>query len=162
MVSAREIVTFDDSPPPIGKSPWVHGRGPASDLEVNAADPRWPETYATLASEIGVPVGDEVQLEHRLPARISPYGAEGSGRHEALIRLSREWQHRFGAELVASWGTMLQYVAAKPPTTLDEAFDLAAQQIAVAPCTTLLRGEGVRQLARHLWHGEQWFLHERP
>lgn len=57
---------------------------------------------------------------------------------------------------------MLQFVAAKPPTTLDEAFELAAQHVRVAPCTTMLPGEGVRQLARHLWGGGKWFLHERP
>ena len=30
------------------------------------------------------------------------------------------------------------------------------------PCTTALSGDGVRDLARHLLHGERWFLHERP
>ena len=90
------------------------------------------------------------------------YGADGEGRHEALLRLMSEWQDRFGAQLVASWGTMLQFVVSAPPRTLDEAFDLAAQHADVAPCTTMLPGEGIRQLARHLWCGERWFLHERP
>jgi hypothetical protein len=81
---------------------------------------------------------------------------------EALLQLMREWQGRFGAQLVASWGTMLQFAVSAPPETLDEAFDLAAQHAAVAPCTTMLPGEGIRQLARHLWRGERWFLHERP
>jgi hypothetical protein len=95
-------------------------------------------------------------------AFLSFYGAEGEGRHEALIRLTREWQDRFGAALVASWGTMLQFVASAPPLTLAEAFDLAAQQAVVAPSTTILPGESIRELARHLWQGERWFLHERP
>ena len=93
---------------------------------------------------------------------LSFYGANGEGRHEALLRLMSDWQDRFGAQLVASWGTMLQFVVSAPPETLDEAFDLAAQHAAVAPCTTMLPGEGIRQLARHLWRGERWFLHERP
>jgi hypothetical protein len=95
-------------------------------------------------------------------AFLSFYGAEGDGRHEALIRLLCSWQQDFGAQLVASWGTMLQLVASRPAATLDSAFELAAQHARVAPCTTLLPGEGVRQLARHLWRGERWFLHERP
>jgi hypothetical protein len=95
-------------------------------------------------------------------AYLSFYGAEGEGRHEALIRLICSWQHDFGAQLVAGWGTMLQFTASAPPVTLDVAFDLAAQQVRVAPCTTLLPGEGVRHLARHLFRGERWFLHERP
>jgi hypothetical protein len=95
-------------------------------------------------------------------AYLSFYGAEGPGGHEALTRLMGSWQERFGAQLVASWGTMLQFVASNPAATLDDAFDLAVQQWRVAPCTTVLPGEGVRQLARHLWRGERWFLHGRP
>lgn len=95
-------------------------------------------------------------------AYLSFYGAEGEGQHEALIRLMCSWQQDFGAQLVASWGTMLQLVASKPPATLEAAFDLAAQHVRLAPCTTQLPGEGVRDLARHLWRGERWFLHERP
>lgn len=95
-------------------------------------------------------------------AYLSFFGADGDGGHEALIRLAREWENRYGAELVANWGTMLQLVVARPPDSLDEAFDLAAEQAQVAPCTTVLPGEGIRHLARHLWRGERWFLHERP
>ena len=95
-------------------------------------------------------------------AFLSFYGAEGDGKHEALTRLMGHWHERFGAQIVASWGTMLQFVAARPPATLDEAFELAAQHVRVAPCTTMLPGEGVRHLARHLWGGRKWFLHERP
>jgi hypothetical protein len=95
-------------------------------------------------------------------AYLSFYGAEGPGRHEALTRLMCSWQERFGAQLVASWGTMLQFVVSAPPPTLDAAFELAVEHTLVAPCTTLLPGETVRDLARHLWRGERWFLHERP
>jgi hypothetical protein len=95
-------------------------------------------------------------------AYLSFFGADGDDKHDALARLMRDWQGRFAAHLVASWGTMLQFVVASPPETLDEAFDLAALHAQVAPCTVVLPGEGVRQLARHLWRGERWFLHERP
>jgi hypothetical protein len=95
-------------------------------------------------------------------AYLSFYGAEGPGGHEALTRLMGSWQERFGAQLVASWGTMLQFVSSNPAATLDDAFELAVEHSRVAPCTTVLPGEGVRHLARHLWRGERWFLHERP
>ena len=95
-------------------------------------------------------------------AHLSFFGADGRGGHEALVRLARDWERRFGAELVANWGTMLQLVVARPPAELDEAFDLAVELVTVARCTTALTGESTRHLARHLWRGERWFLHERP
>jgi hypothetical protein len=95
-------------------------------------------------------------------AYLSFYGADGPGGHEALTRLMCSWQARSGAQLVANWGTMLQFVASNPPATLDDAFQLAVEHSRVAPCTTLLPGEGIRHLARHLYRGERWFLHERP
>jgi len=105
-----------------------------------------------------VPVDDPCHAA----AYLSFYGAEGAGGHEALTRLMCSWEERFGARLVANWGTMLQFVASSPAATLDDAFRLAVEHSRVAPCTTMLPGEGIRQLARHLWHGERWFLHERP
>jgi hypothetical protein len=105
-----------------------------------------------------VPVADPC---HAL-AYLSFYGAEGAGGHEALTRLACSWEERFGARLVANWGTMLQFLADRPAATLDDAFQLAVEHTRVAPSTTLLPGEGIRHLARHLWCGERWFLHERP
>jgi hypothetical protein len=95
-------------------------------------------------------------------AYLSFYGAEGRGQHDALTRLMCAWQTDFGALLVANWGTMLQFVVSSPPSTLDEAFALAVQHATIAPSTTGLSGQGIRHLARHLWRGERWFLHERP
>ena len=48
-------------------------------------------------------------------AYLSFFGAEGDGRHEGLVRLMRDWQQRYGAQLVASWGTMLQFAVTSPP-----------------------------------------------
>ena len=79
-------------------------------------------------------------------AYLSFYGAEGTGRHEALIRLLSEWHARYRARLVANWGTMLQFAVDAPPDTLEEAFALAVQHVDVAPCTTLLPGETRRGL----------------
>lgn len=79
-----------------------------------------------------------------------------------LLALLRSWEHRFGAELVANWGTMLQLVVARPPQTLDEATALAFEHLAVAPCTTVLPGSHTAAYARALVGRGTWFLHERP
>jgi hypothetical protein len=40
----------------------------------------------------------------------------------------RSWRERYGAELVASWGTMLQLSVNAPPADLQDAFELAVEQ----------------------------------
>ena len=95
-------------------------------------------------------------------AYLSFFGAEGDGRHEGLVRLMRDWQQRYGAQLVASWGTMLQFAVTSPPQTLEDAHALALQHVTVAPCTTVMPGVAVRDLAHDLRRSGGWFLHERP
>jgi hypothetical protein len=73
----------------------------------------------------------------------------------------KAWQ-AYGAELVAHFGTMLQFVVSRPPQTLDQAFALAVQQNAVAPCTLALPGVSLREHVRALMCVDKWFLHERP
>jgi hypothetical protein len=101
-------------------------------------------------------------LSEEVPAYLSLYGAEGPGGHERLIALLRSWRERFGAEMVASWGTMLQLRVAAPPTQLDEAFDLAIEQWIAAPPTLGLAGVTIRDHARALVKRAEWFLHARP
>ncbi|MBV9197316.1 MAG: GrpB family protein [Solirubrobacterales bacterium] len=57
VLSAREIVTFEDAPPPPGASPWVAGPEPFTDVQVVAPDPSWPERYQTLAEVITEALG---------------------------------------------------------------------------------------------------------
>lgn len=78
------------------------------------------------------------------------------------IQLLRHWQDKFGAELVAHWDTMLQFIVQRPPQTSDEAFSLAVQHYWAAPCTLDLPGERLYQYAESLLHSKRWFLHERP
>ena len=62
---ARDIVTFDDTPPPFGASPWVDGHGPMTDVQLVAADPSWPDRYTTLAEMISDALGDSaLMVEH--------------------------------------------------------------------------------------------------
>lgn len=65
MLSAEQIVTFDDDSPPPGTSPWVQGQAPTRDVSVVAADPAWPQSYAQLATRINTALGDRVLgIEH--------------------------------------------------------------------------------------------------
>jgi hypothetical protein len=97
-----------------------------------------------------------------VPAYISFYGAEGEGGAERLVAVIRSWHGRYGAELVAHFGTMLEFSVGRPPLSLQEAWQLAREQELIAPCTTALQGVPLRQHARALVGRGTWFLHERP
>lgn len=97
-----------------------------------------------------------------VPAYISFYGAEGEGGHERLIALLRSWRERFGAEIVACWGTMLELNVTAPPRQLNQAFDLAVEHWIAAPPTLGLPGVSIRDHARALVDRTEWFLHNRP
>jgi len=89
------------------------------------------------------------------------YGACTTGSAIA-IRLLQQWHQQYRAELVCHYGTMLQFQVAKPPTSPEQAFDLAWAQVALAECTTMLPGVALRDHGRSLLTLDRWFLHERP
>lgn len=76
----------------------------------------------------------------------------------ALAAAIRQWDQQWGAELVASWGTMLQFVAARRPAVGEEAWGLALQQLAVGGSLQAAPWE----LALSLTQTDIWFLHDRP
>lgn len=87
------------------------------------------------------------------------------GAHESTastLAVMRRWEDRFDAKLVAHWGTMLQFIVGRPPQTIPEAWDLALEQVLLAPCTTQLSGVGLWRHAFDLLGRKTWFLHERP
>ena len=92
-------------------------------------------------------------------AYIHFFGATNSAEDIAILKY---WYDRYGAELVAHYGTMLQFCVRNKPQTLMEAYELAAQHYEFAPCTLILPGVSIREHARALLHIERWFLHERP
>ncbi len=94
-------------------------------------------------------------------AYIHWFGSEGVG-SDVVAAFLKRWYETYGAELVCHYGTMLQLVVSKKPDTLQEAFELAWEQTAIAPCTTLLPGISLRDHARELMSCDRWFLHERP
>ena len=83
-------------------------------------------------------------------------GALGSvGR---LIAVLRSWNERFGAELVANWGTVLQFVVDRPPVTTEQAWPLAVEHIAVAPETIRRAGIPLRHHVHALVGRKTWSL----
>ncbi|HEY7068910.1 MAG TPA: DUF4253 domain-containing protein [Acidimicrobiales bacterium] len=96
-------------------------------------------------------------------ALLDFYGASHlDGWLTVLVSLLRRWQERWGAEIVASFGTMLELAVSSPPTEPQDLIDLAVEQCLLASCTTLLPGIHLRQHARVLAGRSTWFLHERP
>lgn len=89
------------------------------------------------------------------------YGMECQ-RPEAYVRLLQDWSERFGAELYAHYGTMLEFTVSRPPADLDTALALADEHERVAPCTLSLPGISLRHYAEGLIGHRTWFLHERP
>lgn len=79
-----------------------------------------------------------------------------------FIALGRRWRQRYGAELVAHYGTMLQCLVSRPPQTLDEAWSLAREHDLASPSTLALPGIALRHHALGLVDHDRWFLHERP
>ena len=73
-----------------------------------------------------------------------------------------DWEQRYGAELVANWGTMLQLVVSRPPGTIEDAFALACEHQVFSVSTLGLPGVSIRNHARSLLHRHDWFFHERP
>jgi hypothetical protein len=92
------------------------------------------------------------------PRWLSFHGAHGDNGHESLGAAIRQWEQRWQAQLVASWGTMLQFLVSRPPTDPEDAWQLAGQLMAVGGSLQHERWE----LALALPHGDAWFVHDRP
>lgn len=89
------------------------------------------------------------------------YGME-RGRADGFIALLRRWRERYGAELWAHYGTMLEFRVRQPPQDFDSALALAREHDLAAPCTLALPGISLRHHALGLVGHGTWFLHERP
>lgn len=77
---------------------------------------------------------------------------------DALVAAMCRWNNDWQAELVASWGTMLQLTVGRRPRTAEEAWALSGQLLAWARSLQMAQWE----LAVVLTRSETWFLHDRP
>ena len=93
-------------------------------------------------------------------AYLSYFGAHAGA--EKYIALGKSWEQRFGAELLAHYGTMLQCLVRRPPQDLRIAWALSMEHDLFAPSTLALPGISLRQHAAGLVNSSHWFLHERP
>jgi hypothetical protein len=91
---------------------------------------------------------------------MSWWASELAGGNEPLVAVLQDWYERFGAELVAHWGTMLQIVTSRRPSDPEAAWYLALEHELIAPYT--LHQFPVREHARTLLQVDRWLLHERP
>ncbi|MGI9263761.1 MAG: DUF4253 domain-containing protein [Gammaproteobacteria bacterium] len=87
-------------------------------------------------------------------------GAEGC--EAETIAVLRDWTRKFGAELYANYGTMLEFNVANPPGDPIEAWNLATQHDLVAPSSLAAPGIAVRHYAASLIGYDRWHLHEQP
>ncbi|HES77181.1 MAG TPA: DUF4253 domain-containing protein [bacterium] len=94
-------------------------------------------------------------------AYLHYFGASPRG-SEYYIAVGRSWQERYGAELVAHYGTMLQCIASRCPSTQGEAMQLAREHDLFAPDTLARPGVSLYNHARYLLGHDRWFLHCRP
>ena len=135
---------------------WEEARG-SSRVETDS----YLDWFEPTGIDVGVILLPTPHGWHAL-AFMSFFGAEGPGGAEKLIAVLRSWNDRYGAELVAHYGTMLELQVGRPPRNVDEAWQLAREQELVAQCTTALPGIPLRHHARTLVGRSAWFLHERP
>jgi hypothetical protein len=82
----------------------------------------------------------------------------GDPGRDGLAAAIRQWEQQWGAELVASWGTMLQFVVSRRPALGEQAWQLALQHLAVGGSLQTPAWE----LALALTRSDAWFLHDRP
>ena len=155
----EEVLALDLRPDHVALERWLldweEARRPTREPDAGG-HLTWFEPGKCTLLLLPTPVSEEV------PAYLSFYGAEGRGGHERLITVLRSWRERCGAEMVATWGTMLQLNVTAPPQRLDEAFDLAVEQWVVASSTLHLAGVSIRNHARALLQRTEWFLHSHP
>jgi hypothetical protein len=92
------------------------------------------------------------------PGWLRYHGAGDPARWRALAGALHEWQHRWGAELVAWYSTMLEFVVERPPPAGDAAWEVAGQLRAVGGSLQMDRW----MLALGVARSDAWFLHDRP
>lgn len=155
----RDFVAASDLPPSVAAERAVLEhvlRAGACERLDASGHMEWFEPEGQPTAMLLLPVSSSVDAL----AYVHWYGAEE--RSQDAIAVMRRWEERYGATLVAHWGTMLQFTVERPPTTLEEAWSLALEQMLLAPCTTLLPGVALWRHAAELVGRRTWFVHERP
>ncbi len=65
VLTAAQIVSFDDTPPPPGLSPWVGAVEQVRHIEIVDPDAAWPELFETLRAGIVAALGERaLRIDH--------------------------------------------------------------------------------------------------
>ncbi|WP_144022872.1 DUF4253 domain-containing protein [Asanoa hainanensis] len=136
--------------------PWTVYRWSGHDSQIEPADLRlWLPGFLSEAQVVLLPTS----TQWLAPAWLNYFGAtEKHPGREGLAAAIRQWERQWGAELVASWGTMLQFVVARQPALGEQAWQLALQLLAVGGSLQAPSWE----LALAVTRSDAWFLHDRP
>ena len=126
---------------------------------LTAPDLTYLEWYDLTSAEMIPMLLLPTQVSWNTLAYLHFYGAINSAEEIAILKY---WHDRYGAELIAHYGTMLHFFVNRKPQTLMEAFELASEHYEFAFATFILPGVSIREHARALLHIDRWFLHERP
>ena len=93
---------------------------------------------------------------------VSVLGWSGTANHylepRAFNAVLRAWQARFGAVPIAADGSTLHFVVTRPPSDLDGARQLAAEQFALCPDIVDQGAGTLEALAADLLNAQQWSL----
>ncbi|MBQ1040813.1 MULTISPECIES: DUF4253 domain-containing protein [Micromonospora] len=111
--------------------------------------PTWPEVQLVLLPTTS---------QWLAPGWVPYFGATRDNGIPALAAAMWQWEQRWGASLIAAWGTMLQFTAQRRPRPGSQAWELAGQHMAVGGSLQCEQW----QLAIALTQGDAWFLHDRP
>lgn len=114
-----------------------------------------PELEYVLTGPCAMLFLPTTQPEH-VAAYLHYFGADQRG--SLLLALLRDWHERYGAEVYACYGTMMQLAVSRPPSTLSDALQLAAEQQSISSSLEL----SLRAHARLLLGRPDWYLHDRP
>ncbi|WP_416901326.1 DUF4253 domain-containing protein [Micromonospora echinospora] len=111
--------------------------------------PTWPEVQLVLLPTTS---------QWLAPAWVPYFGAARDNGLAGWAAAMWQWEQRWGAALIAAWGTMLQFTAQRRPQPGSQAWELAGQQMALGGSLQCEQW----QLAIALTRGDAWFLHDRP
>jgi hypothetical protein len=109
----------------------------------------WPEVQLVLLPTVSPWLA---------PAWLTYHGATRPDGPAAWAAAMLRWHQRWGAALVAGWGTVLQFVAERRPRPGRQAWELAGQLMALGGNLECEQW----QLAIALTRSDEWFLHDRP
>jgi hypothetical protein len=99
-----------------------------------------------------------IQESWHLPAMLNYGGWNDCPHNDVHCALHRYWQERYGAEIVSMTGDVVECVVKNPPTTKEEAMELAMQQYLYCGDIVDQGCESISNLAATLLNSANWYF----